>query len=100
MLCGAGSCAQMIHMLCGHFVERLVVMPYAMLVRAAATYAVFAKENEELLRSLPPPPVALDYYQNEDLYMWVPFLSLAFFPLFRSSPHSTIFLPPDAPDNY
>lgn len=36
---------------------------------AVDTYAVFVDENEELLKSLPPSPVALDYYQNEDLYM-------------------------------
>ena len=33
------------------------------------TYSQFVDENEELLKSLPPPPVAVDYYESEDLYM-------------------------------
>jgi len=37
---------------------------------AVDTYAQFLDENEELLKSLPPPRVARVYYQNEDLYMF------------------------------
>jgi ubiquinol oxidase len=37
---------------------------------AVDTYAQFVDENEALLKTLPPPPVALNYYLNEDLYMF------------------------------
>ena len=33
------------------------------------TYGEFVDENEELLKTLPPSPVAVAYYENEDLYM-------------------------------
>ena len=29
----------------------------------------FVEENAELLRSIPPPMVALNYYRNEDLFL-------------------------------
>jgi ubiquinol oxidase len=35
---------------------------------AADTYAEFAETNKELLQSLPPPLVALEYYRAGDLY--------------------------------
>ena len=35
---------------------------------AADTYAEFAEANKELLQSLPPPLVALEYYRAGDLY--------------------------------
>ena len=35
---------------------------------ATDTYAEFVVENEELLKSLPPPVVALEYYRGGDLY--------------------------------
>ena len=35
---------------------------------ATDTYAEFVEENEELLKSLPPPVVALEYYRGGDLY--------------------------------
>ncbi|QDZ20645.1 ubiquinol oxidase [Chloropicon primus] len=37
---------------------------------AVDTYSQFVDENEELLRTLPAPAVAKNYYQNEDLYMF------------------------------
>ena len=33
------------------------------------TYGEFADANEELLKTLPPSPVAVAYYEGEDLYM-------------------------------
>jgi len=33
------------------------------------TYGEFADANEELLKTLPPSPVAVAYYESEDLYM-------------------------------
>ena len=36
---------------------------------AVDTYGQFVDENEKLLRKLPPPPVAVEYYESEDLYM-------------------------------
>mmetsp|Transcript_27369 Transcript_27369/g.70484 ORF Transcript_27369/g.70484 Transcript_27369/m.70484 type:complete len:444 (-) Transcript_27369:618-1949(-) len=37
---------------------------------AADTYTEFIEENRELLASIPPPMVALNYYRNEDLYLF------------------------------
>ncbi len=34
------------------------------------TYGEFVDENEELLKKLPPSPVAVHYYENEDLYLY------------------------------
>lgn len=39
-------------------------------VHAVDTYAEFVDANEELLKTLPPPVVALEYYKGEDLYMF------------------------------
>ncbi|KAH7283659.1 hypothetical protein KP509_34G018300 [Ceratopteris richardii] len=39
-------------------------------MHAVDTYGQFVDENEELLKSLPPPPVAVEYYEGEDLYMY------------------------------
>jgi len=37
---------------------------------ATDTYDTFIVENKELLRSLPPPLVALEYYKSGDLYLF------------------------------
>lgn len=37
---------------------------------AADTYAEFAEQNEALLRTIPPPLVALNYYKSGDLYLF------------------------------
>lgn len=37
---------------------------------AVDTYAEFVEQNEELLRSIPPPLVALNYYKSGDLYLF------------------------------
>ncbi len=34
------------------------------------TYEEFVEENAELLKTLPPPLVALEYYKNGDLYLF------------------------------
>jgi len=34
------------------------------------TYDEFVAENAELLKTLPPPIVALEYYKNGDLYLF------------------------------
>lgn len=39
-------------------------------MHAVDTYGQFVDENEKLLRKLPPPPVAVEYYESEDLYMY------------------------------
>lgn len=39
-------------------------------LHAMDTYAVFVEANEEVLMSIPPPKVALNYYLNEDLYLF------------------------------
>jgi len=36
---------------------------------AVDTYGEFADANEELLKTMPPPLVALQYYKGDDLYM-------------------------------
>lgn len=36
---------------------------------AVDTYTEFVEVNEELLKSLPPPLVAVQYYRGDDLYM-------------------------------
>lgn len=36
--------------------------------------AVFAEQNEELLKELPPPRVAAEYYCGSDVYMFQSFL--------------------------
>ena len=42
-------------------------------MHAADTYAEFVDANEALLKTLPPPGVALEYYKGEDLYMFEEF---------------------------
>lgn len=37
---------------------------------AVDTYAQFAETNAALLKEIPPPKVAVEYYRNEDLYMF------------------------------
>lgn len=37
---------------------------------AADTYSEFAEQNEELLKTIPPPLVALNYYKAGDLYLF------------------------------
>ena len=37
---------------------------------AADTYAEFAEQNEALLKTIPPPLVALNYYKAGDLYLF------------------------------
>ncbi|GFH31862.1 ubiquinol oxidase, partial [Haematococcus lacustris] len=37
---------------------------------AADTYCEFLESNRELLASIPPPVVALNYYRNQDLYLF------------------------------
>jgi ubiquinol oxidase len=39
-------------------------------MHAVDTYGEFVDENEELLKKLPPSPVAVRYYENEDLYLY------------------------------
>ena len=39
---------------------------------SACRYSVFAEANKELLRTILPPAVAVNYYKNEDLYMVSP----------------------------
>eukprot|EP00877_Chromochloris_zofingiensis_P007896 jgi/Chrzof1/335/Cz01g12010.t1 len=39
-------------------------------LHAMDTYTEFVAQNEDLLKSLPPPMVAAAYYRNEDLYMF------------------------------
>ena len=34
------------------------------------TYAQFTEQNRDILKSLPPPLVALEYYKGGDLYMF------------------------------
>ena len=37
---------------------------------ASDTYTVFAEQNKELLKMIPPPLVALNYYKSGDLYLF------------------------------
>ena len=37
---------------------------------ASDTYSEFAEQNEELLKTIPPPLVALNYYKAGDLYLF------------------------------
>ena len=37
---------------------------------AVDTYEQFLDENADLLRSLPPPPIAVNYYKTGDLYLF------------------------------
>ena len=37
---------------------------------AIDTYEQFLDENEELLKDLPPPPIAVNYYKSGDLYLF------------------------------
>lgn len=37
---------------------------------AADTYAQFAAENKDMLETIPPPLVALNYYKSGDLYLF------------------------------
>ena len=37
---------------------------------ATDTYTVFAEQNKEILKTIPPPLVALNYYKSGDLYMF------------------------------
>jgi ubiquinol oxidase len=39
-------------------------------VHAADTYAEFVEANADLLKQLPPPAVALEYYKGDDLYLF------------------------------
>lgn len=39
-------------------------------MHAVDTYGTFADENESLLKTLPPSPVAVSYYYGEDLYLF------------------------------
>lgn len=39
-------------------------------MHAVDTYGTFVDENESLLKTLPPSPVAVSYYYGEDLYMF------------------------------
>eukprot|EP00270_Netrium_digitus_P019752 TRINITY_DN7871_c0_g2_i1.p1 TRINITY_DN7871_c0_g2~~TRINITY_DN7871_c0_g2_i1.p1 ORF type:complete len:599 (+),score=109.40 TRINITY_DN7871_c0_g2_i1:254-1798(+) len=39
-------------------------------MHAVDTYGSFVDQNEELLKSLPPPPAAISYYNSGDLYMF------------------------------
>ena len=39
-------------------------------LHAMDTYAVFVEANSDLLKTLPPPKVALEYYLNSDLYLF------------------------------
>lgn len=41
-----------------------------MQTHATDTYTQFFEENEELLKSLPPPCVALEYYKAGDMYIF------------------------------
>jgi len=43
---------------------------------AADTYSQFVEENRALLKSLPPPEVAVEYYRDGDLYMFDEFQSM------------------------
>lgn len=43
---------------------------YVMQHHAVDTYTVFADQNEEILKSIPPPLVALNYYKSGDLYLF------------------------------
>ncbi len=44
---------------------------------ATDTYAEFVDSNAELLKTLPPPLVALEYYTRGDLYMFDSFQTSA-----------------------
>ena len=56
---------------CGHPRARAPGWDAAALQNHAVdTYAEFAEQNEELLRSIPPPLVALNYYKSGDLYLF------------------------------
>lgn len=37
---------------------------------ASDTYSVFAEQNKEILQTIPPPLVALNYYKSGDLYLF------------------------------
>lgn len=39
-------------------------------MHAVDTYGQFVDENEEILKTLPPPPIAVEYYESKDLYMY------------------------------
>ncbi|CAM6104079.1 unnamed protein product [Calypogeia fissa] len=53
-------------------VSPTVAYNFSELIEAHAvdTYGEFADANEELLKTLPPPPVAVAYYESKDLYMY------------------------------
>jgi len=52
---------------------------------AIDTYEQFLEENSDILKTLPPPPIAVNYYQKGDLYL---------FDAFQTSKPSTIRRPP------
>eukprot|EP00448_Togula_jolla_P015874 CAMPEP_0170593022 /NCGR_PEP_ID=MMETSP0224-20130122/13225_1 /TAXON_ID=285029 /ORGANISM="Togula jolla, Strain CCCM 725" /LENGTH=614 /DNA_ID=CAMNT_0010916945 /DNA_START=41 /DNA_END=1885 /DNA_ORIENTATION=+ len=59
---------------------------------AVDTYGEFRDANEELLKSLPPPPVAIEYYRAEDLYLFDKFqTALAAEGKVRRPPCSTLY---------
>lgn len=37
---------------------------------AVDTYAQFAEQNKDILKSLPPPSIATEYYEGVDMYMF------------------------------
>lgn len=39
-------------------------------MHAVDTYGQFVDENEKLLKTLPPSPIAVEYYESNDLYMY------------------------------
>lgn len=54
-----------------YFVAPKIAYNFSELIESHAvdTYGEFVDANEELLKSLPPPYVALQYYRGNDIYM-------------------------------
>jgi ubiquinol oxidase len=46
------------------------LLPLPVQNHAVDTYAEFVEQNAELLKSMPPPLVALNYYKAGDLYLF------------------------------
>ena len=42
----------------------------ALQAHAVSTYGQFLDQNEEALKSLPPPQVALEYYKGPDMHLF------------------------------